>query len=207
MNTRLKLSRSALRKQAGFTLIELGVVAVILVVLVALATPAIREYIISGRVPSSGQDLSKAIVTLKQSSALSNSATPYSSVGTVDKYFTNSNFKVSGTTVTHDLGFNGGAIVLDSLSSGAAVSLTLWGISPSACPGLANAISKSADAIEVGQGGTVATPTAPTAATAIPTATTTNVVKIPGGTYNASAAAAACNTAGQNNYMRFYIGV
>lgn len=200
------LSRSP-RLQRGFTLIELGVVAIVLVVVTALAIPAIREYIIQGRVPSSGQDITKAIVQLKQAASLTPSVTPFATLPTVDKIFAGTNFKVDTTanTVRHDLGFATGAVTLTSLSSGAAVVLTVWGLHPSTCPSLANTVSKAADALEIGQGGTAAVPAAPAAATAVPTALTTNVVKITGGQYNASAAAAACAATGEHNFMRFYV--
>jgi type IV pilus assembly protein PilA len=197
----------SIRSQQGFTLIEVAVVTIILVVLTALAIPAIRDYIMQGRVPSSGQDLTKAIVQLKQSASLTPSATPFATLPTVDKLFAGSNFKVdtAANTVKHDLGATAGSVTISSLSSGAAVVVTVWGLAPAACPGLANTVSKAADVIEVGQGGTVAAPAAPTAATAVPASLTTNVVKITGGSYSATGAAAACSAAGENNYMRFYI--
>jgi type IV pilus assembly protein PilA len=204
----MKSTRSISRRmQRGFTLIELSVVAIVLVVITALAIPAIREYIINGRVPSSGQDITKAIVQLKQASSLTPSATPFATLPTVDKLFAGTNFKVDTTanTVAHALGFSGGQITTVSLASGAAVSMTIWGLAPGTCPSLANTVSKAADVIEIGQGGTAAAPAAPAAAAAVPTALGTNVVKITGGSYSATAAAAACSAAGENNYMRFYI--
>ena len=200
-------SMKSLRKQGGFTLIELSVVAIVLVVVTALAIPAIRGYIIEGRVPSSGSDITKAIVQLKQASSLTPSATPFATLPTVDRLFAGTNYKVdtAANTVAHDLGFTGGRITIASLAGGAAVSMTVWGLAPGTCPSLSNTVSKAADVIEIGQGGTAAAPAAPAAAAAVPTALGANVVKITGGNYNASAAAAACSPAGEHNYMRFYI--
>ncbi|MDO8280744.1 MAG: prepilin-type N-terminal cleavage/methylation domain-containing protein [Burkholderiaceae bacterium] len=198
-------SHPSLRRQTGFTLIELSVVAIILVVLSALAVPQIREQIIAGRVSSSGQDITKAIVRLKEAAALTPTATPFASLPSVEKLFSGSNFKVSGSLVNHDLGDPAGGITLSSLSSGAAVALTVWGLHPATCPALANVVSKVADAIEVGTAGSVDAPAAPPTPGAVPTAAGAGVVKIAFGKYDASAAAAACAVTGQHNFMRFYV--
>ncbi len=196
------ISRSG---QRGFTLIEISIVTIILVVLVALAVPAIQSYIVGGRVPSAGQDLTKAIVTLKQQSSVTPSATPFATVPGIEKLLANTNFAINGTTVNHSLGDNSGQVVLAPVGTGAGAQLTVWGLHPAACPSLASSMAKAADAIEVGQSGTVDTPTAPTAASSIPSTTSTAVVKVSTVGYNATAAQAACSTDGNNNYMRFYI--
>jgi type II secretory pathway pseudopilin PulG len=196
---------ASLRKQGGFTFIELGAVIIIIVVLGALVTPRIREVLIGGRVPTSGQDLAKGIAQLKQAAAVSQSTTPFATLPGPAQIFPGSNFKVSSTFVIHDLGVAGGRVVVDSIASGAAASITVWGINSAACPGLATAVNKAADAVEIGQGGTVTTPAAPSAPTAVPTAVSTNVVKIAGGNYDGVAAGAACNTTGEHNYIRFYV--
>lgn len=198
-------SHASLRRQSGFTLIELSVVAIILVVLSALAVPQIREQIIAGRISSSGQDITRAIVRLKEAAALTPTATPFASLPSVDKLFSASNFKVSGPLVSHDLGDPSGGILLSSLSAGAAAVLTVWGLHPATCPALANVVSKVADAIEVGTAGSADAPAAPVAPGAMPTTTGGGVVKAAFGKYDAAAAAAACAVSGQHNYMRFYV--
>ncbi len=194
------------RSQRGFTLVELGIVTIVLVVLVALAVPQIQSYIIAGRVPSSGQDLTKAIVQLKQQAATSPSPTPFATVPGIEKLLANTNFAVSGTTVNHSLGAQAGQVTLATVGTGASAAITVWGVHPAACPSLAGTLAKAADVIEIGQGGTADAPAAPAAAAAVPTATSANVVKIPSSPYSASAAQGACDTSGNHNYMRFYIG-
>jgi type IV pilus assembly protein PilA len=191
--------------QRGFTLVEISVVSIILVVLVALAVPAINSYLIGGRVPTAGQDLTRAIVSLKQQAADTSSSTPFASVPGIAKLLANTNFTVNGTTVNHSLGDSAGEVQLAAVGSGAAAQLTVWGLHPSACPSLASSMSKAADVIEVGQSGTAAAPTAPTAASSVPSTTSTAVVKVPTVAYNAMSAQAACDTDGNHNYMRFYV--
>lgn len=195
----------SLKRQLGFTLVEISVVSIILVVLVALAVPAINSYMIGGRVPTAGQDLTRAIVSLKQQAADNSSATPFASVPGIEKLLANTNFTVSGTTVSHSLGDAAGEVTLAAVGTGAAAQLTVWGLHPSACPSLASSMSRAADAIEVGQAGTAAAPAAPTAASSMPSTTSTAVVKVPTVAYNAMAAQTACNTDGNHNYMRFYV--
>lgn len=191
--------------QRGFTLIELGIVAIILVVLVAIAMPQIENYMIGGRVPVAGQDLSKAIASLKGQAKSTSSSTPFASVPGVEKLLAQTNFTVSGTTVKHSLGASAGEVQLAAVGTGAAAQVTVWGLHPAACPSLASAMSKAADAIEVGQSGTIDAPTAPTAASSVPSTTTTAVVKTATVPYNALSAQSACNQDGNNNFMRFYI--
>lgn len=192
------------RRQQGFTLIELSVVAIILVVLGVLALPKIRELIISGRVSTAGQDLNRGVVQLKQVKAMTPSATPYATLPTADKLFASTSFTLNGTDVEHELGVTGGKVVFTSLASGAAMAITVWGLNPAACPGLAHTLSRTADAVEIGQAGTVATPAAPSAASAVPTTISTSVVKVATTNYDAAAATNACSTDGENNFMRFY---
>ncbi len=167
--------------------------------------PQIENYMIGGRVPTAGQDLSRAIASLKGQAKSTSSSTPFSTPPGIEKLLAQTNFNVSGTTVKHSLGSSAGEVQLAAVGTGGAAQLTLWGLHPAACPSLASAMSKAADAIEVGQSGTVDSPTAPSVASSVPSTTTTAVVKTPNIPYNAISAQGACNQDGNNNYMRFYI--
>jgi type II secretory pathway pseudopilin PulG len=193
------------KRQRGFTLIELAVVALVGIVLTALAVPKISEYIISGRVPAAGRDLIKAINRLNQLANLTQSTSPYLTLLSNDQLFTDSNFVVVGTVIRHGLGATSGEIYLTSLLTGTAFAVTVWGLDAATCPSLASVMSKASTAIEVSTSGTAATPTAPAAPTDVPTVTSATVVKTLTSSYNSAAARSACSSAGQFNYMRFYI--
>lgn len=204
----------AARKQGakGFTLIELGIVVVILTILAALAIPAIRTEIIKGRVASTGDDTVKAIVALKNLAGTATNATPFTGLtgAQVQGLFRNSNQKLGSATatdpvVTHSLGTATGSfryVVVDTgAGAGSGVLIGIHGINEAACANLATALSKAADAVSIG-------PTSATGAYTAPTYTAPNIsgtsVKALGGQYNPVAAAGAC-TAGDTNQVNVLV--
>ena len=193
--------------QRGFTLVEIGVVAIILVVLIAIVVPRIQDEIISSRVPSVGKDLITAITRLQQIAVVSNSSTPFSVLPALENLFSGSNLVFSGASLLHGLGDPTGRVEVDSLLSGAAVVITLWGIDPAACPALALTLSKSVAAVEISMSGTASAPTAPTPPAAPPIVLSATVVKVATTAFDAGLARSACNSTGQHNFMRFFIFV
>jgi type IV pilus assembly protein PilA len=208
LNTRL--SRTCARvasaaRQQGFTLIEVSVVAVVLVVLVALAVPKIEEKLIEGRIPPAGRDLALSIARMRALANMAPSTTPFATLPAMDALFKDGNFTVTGTSVGHQLGANGGEVVVTSIASGASVAFTVWGLHHANCPALSNQLHKAADVLEVGTSGTSSVPAPPSAPTSVPLVATATVVKTPTSTYDGGKVAAACSEAGRNNYLRFYV--
>lgn len=191
--------------QGGFSFLELSVVLVVLTVLAALIWPRVDGYIIEGRVPTAGRDVLKVMSMLKNSSAATPSTTPFATLQSADALFSDTSFNVSPGVVQHGLGVASGRIVPTIIGGGAAVSITLWGLHPSACRSLPGMLAKLVDSIEVGRSGTNTTPTAPTDPSAVPTALSANVFKIAISGFDAMGAGTACNLDGSNNYVRFYM--
>lgn len=190
------------RAQKGFTLIELGIVIVILTVLAALAIPAIRTEIIKGRVASTADDITKAVVGLKNLAGLDTSGAPFAGFTQVQlgALFRNSNQKVISATgqINHSVGGPTGQITGAALNTNTQYQLTITNINEVACVNLATALSKSADSLAINPAGGAA----PAATTAdgygTPGAGTPSVKGI-GTPYNATLAAARCGPAETNS--------
>lgn len=208
-NVRRKVHQA--KRQKGFTLIELGIVIVIVTVLAALAIPAIRTEIIKGRVTSTGDDSVKAIVALKNIAGTSQNAIPFAGLtgSQVQALFRNSNQKLGTPTATdpsttHSLGAATGSfkytIVDTGGGAGSGVILSIHGVNESACTNYATAISKAGDAVSIS--------TSATGAFTAPTYTAPNVsgtsAKPLGGVYTPAAAAGAC-TAGDTNQINVLV--
>ena len=180
-------------------------VAVILIVLVALVLPKIEDNIIEGRIAPAGRDLSLSITRLRSAANLTQSTAPYASLPSMDSLFRDENFNVNGAVVTHRLGTANGEVVVTSIASGAAVAITLWGLSSLNCPALSNQVQKGADVIEVGTSGTATAPTAPPPPAAVPTTASPTVVKTPTSAYDGGKVIAACVAGSSHNFLRFYV--
>lgn len=191
--------------QGGYSFIDLSVVLVVLTVLAALIWPRVEGYLIEGRVPTAGRDLLKVMSMLKSSSAATPTTTPFATLQPSDALFADTNFNVSPGVIQHGLGVASGRIVPTVLGGGAAVSITLWGLHPSACRSLPGILAKLVDAIEIGRSGTNTAPTAPTDPSVVPTVLSASVFKIAISSFDAMGGGIACNLDGSNNYVRFYM--
>lgn len=187
--------------QKGFTLIELGIVIVILTVLAALAIPAIRTEIIKGRVSSTADDTVKAIVALKNIAGTAQNDVPFAGLTgqQVQALFRNSNLKLgtaaaANPAVTHSLGGATGniqyAVINTGPGAGSGLTISITGVNEAACANFATSVSKAADAVLIATG-----------AYAAPGFTAPNLtgggtgpvsVKPLGGVYNPTAAQGAC---------------
>jgi type IV pilus assembly protein PilA len=111
--------RSTKRSQAGFTLIELGVVLLIIGVLGLFAFPRINGYLISSKVDPTAKDLAAAVLRMRVN-AEGTGPTPYAAMNTAVLANTlrdrTTVMTVDGegaaATVTHGLGATGAAITV-----------------------------------------------------------------------------------------------
>lgn len=155
-----------LRHQQGFSLIEIGVVTLILALLATIGIPAVKGFIIEARVPAVANELQR-FMTRTKIMGEGDSITPYASIDNAKNLAPalkeSSVFKVNNTTVAHRLGGTGsgtsGTMVLAPAalgggSTGSAFSLTLTNVNDKACPTLASIMNAVSETISVN--GTVA---------------------------------------------------
>lgn len=155
-----------LRRQGGWTLVEIGAVIAIVIFLVVVNYPAIKGYFIQGRVPAAAGELQRFMSTARIMGE-GDTATPYASINNAQNLAPSMRestvFKVTGSTVAHRLGGTGvgsnGTITiapaaLGGGASGSALSLTVTNVNHRACPVLASIMNGVSEMISVN--GTVA---------------------------------------------------
>ncbi len=145
---------NALRRQKGFSLIEVSIVTAIVLLLAIIAIPAIGSYVVENKVPKVGEELARFILQTKVN-APNGSVTPYAGIETGN--FANlvrdsSVFSVSGADSTikvlHGLGGDG-EVTVGPDGSGTAFSITLSKVNNAACPGIASVMQRVSDMITV----------------------------------------------------------
>jgi type IV pilus assembly protein PilA len=150
-----------LRRQQGFSLIEVSIVTAIVLLLAIISIPAIGSYVVENKVPKVGEELVRFVLQAKVN-APNSSTTPYQGIDTVN--FANlvrdsSIFSVSGidasTRVLHGLG-NDGEVVVSSEGTGSSFSITLSKVNNAACPSIASVLQRVADSITVSAQGQAA---------------------------------------------------
>lgn len=190
--TNAKTSKQTnLKKQRGFTLIELSIVLLIIAVLGALGYPKIRTFLISGKTKPTADDITLAVTRIR-ANAEGTGNTPYASVATNTiantlRDRTNA-LTVTGVgnaaTLQHKLGATGSQVTAAPATittAGDSFTLTLPTVNSGACPELATSLQNSAEIISIN--GTV-------------------VKSNPGSTlYNGQTAAAACTADDTNSYV------
>ncbi|MBO1014958.1 prepilin-type cleavage/methylation domain-containing protein [Achromobacter sp. SD115] len=155
-----------LRRQGGWSLIEIGAVIAIVIFLVVVNYPSIKGYFIQGRVPAAAGELQRFMSTARIMGE-GDTATPYASINNAQNLAPSMRdstvFKVTGSTVAHRLGGRGvgsnGTITiapaaLGGGASGSALSLTVTNVNHRACPVLASIMNGVSEMISVN--GTVA---------------------------------------------------
>jgi len=182
-----------LKRQAGFSLIEISIVAVILLIAAVIGIPAINGYIIENKVPHVGRELQRFIAGAR-TTAEGLGATPYTGIGTpqlINAMRTSSVLSVTGTgtnaRVLHSIGASDGDVTVAPgtlTTAGDAMTITVNKVNSAACPGLATVMQKVSESITIngtsvkapGTGGTV-------------------------GAYNANSAQAACTSGDTNTFV------
>lgn len=94
--------RRSLRRQQGFSLIEVSIVTAIMLLLAIIGIPAIGSYVVENKVPKVGEELARFILQTKVN-APNGSTVPYADIDT--GHFANlvresSIFSVSGSEST-----------------------------------------------------------------------------------------------------------
>jgi prepilin-type N-terminal cleavage/methylation domain-containing protein len=150
----------ALRKaQAGFTLVEIGVVLFIIAMLSVFAAPKINAFLISGRTQPTAADLGAAMVRIR-ANAEGAGSTPYSSITAATLANTlrdHSNvMPVTGVgalaTVEHKLGATGSLIAVAPATittAGDSFTITLSTVNATACPDLAAQLQSNSEIISI----------------------------------------------------------
>ena len=159
--SRLKIKRSKVLRQQGFSLIEVSIVTAIVLLLAIISVPAVGGYIIENKVPKVGEELARFILQTKVN-APNGSTTPYADIDTshlANLVRESSIFSVSGsdsaTRVLHGLG-GSGEVMVAAEQSGAAFSITLTSVNNAACPSLASVLQRVSDSISISSDGQAA---------------------------------------------------
>ena len=181
--------RGGTRAARGFTLLELTLVTMLLVILIVIAVPVIRSLMVEILAPSVSRDLQRAVVTIRQSRAVSSMlAAPYISIGLAElgSALRETSFEVRpaapalASSISHPLGSGAGTpdvsvetgrIVVDGDSFVVRLANVAW----QACSAFAASFSRQAHSIEISPQGGVA-----------------SIVKASGGAFDAQSAQAAC---------------
>lgn len=188
MNMRF-VSHRSMRKQDGFTIVELLTVIAVITILAIVSIFAVPPLIISGKVGPSATELTRGMQKMRINSEGSGLA-PYAAVTTstlANQMRGGSVFTVtgSGTTATlqHSLKLLGAGDVTVApatlLTAGDAYAITVNTSSDAACPGLAASVQRSAEVITINGVS----------------------VKAAGGKYNGAAASDACTLLDTNTFV------
>jgi len=171
-------------RQAGFSLVEIGFVVLIITLIATFGIPAAQGLTIESRVPSVSNELKRVIANTKVLGE-GDSVTPYAGINNVNNLSKtlqgSSVVRVTNATVAHRLGgagtgTNGTITIAPAALGGGAVgsafSLTLSNVSKWACPVLAGTLNAVAESMRINgaavktlaDDGTVTLPYNPTAA-------------------------------------------
>lgn len=146
--------RRLLRRQQGFSLIEVSIVTAIVLLLAIIGIPAIGSYVVENKVPKVGEELARFILQTKVN-APNGSTVPYADIET--RHFANlvrdsSIFSVSGSDsallVLHGLGGDG-QVSVQPIDAGESFSITLSNVNNAACPSIASVMQRVSDSITV----------------------------------------------------------
>jgi len=153
---------TSLHGQAGFSLVEVSIVAAILVIAATIGIPAIKGFLIEQRVPAVASELQRFMSRTKVMGEGGGTVTPYAAIDNAKNLAPSvrdsSVLKVSGATVAHKLGGSGtganGTVTLTpaALASGALGSgfaLTLTNVNDKACPILAGTMNPVAETMTI----------------------------------------------------------
>nr|WP_313658791.1 type 4 pilus major pilin [Achromobacter ruhlandii] len=147
--------------QSGFTLIEVTVAIVLVLIIGIVSFPTVKGLIIQGRVPAVAGELQR-FMSATRVLGEGDSITPYAAIGNAENLAPSlqdsSVFKVNGSTVAHRLGGSGagsnGTITvapaaLGGGAVGSAFSVTLTNVNQKACPILASTLNGISETISV----------------------------------------------------------
>jgi len=148
-------------QQAGFSLVEIGFVVLIITLIATFGIPAAQGLTIESRVPSVSNELKRVVANTKVL-AEGSSVTPYAGINNANNLSRtlegSSVVRVTGSTIAHRLGgagtgSNGTITIAPAALGGGAVgsafSLTLSNVSKWACPVLAGTLNAVAESMSI----------------------------------------------------------
>lgn len=150
--------RKATRDQAGFTLVEIAIVAGIIIIATILGIPAINSYVIGNKVSPLGQELQR-FVARQKSASQGSGATPFAGMGAAQ--LANGLRGSSVVTITgsgadaviqHGIGATDGVLTAAPATittAGDAYNLTLTKVNEAACPSLAAIMQRVSEVITI----------------------------------------------------------
>lgn len=143
-----------LRRQQGFSLIEVSIVTAIILLVAVVGIPAIGGYVIENKVPRVGEELTRFILQARVN-ANTGDTQPYTSLTTANLSSMMSDSTVltvaADGTVRHGLSAQG-VVQVETVEGGAGFLVRLTSVNHAACPSIASVLQRVADTITVGQG-------------------------------------------------------
>jgi prepilin-type N-terminal cleavage/methylation domain-containing protein len=153
--------RSSLRRQRGFSLIEVSIVTAIVLLLAIIGIPAIGGYVVENKVPKVGEELARFILQVKVNAAGA-AGQPYADIDTAhlaglvrDSGIFSVSGAGAGVQVLQGLGSDG-QVTVTPRGAGEAFAIELTNVNHAACPSLASVMQRLADTITVAARGQAA---------------------------------------------------
>ena len=149
-----------MRKQSGFTLVELLVVLVAIAVLAVIFFPNVKSIFIGSRVTPTVNELASALMRIRANNASNGSTTPYTGIDAANLAITlrdrTNAMVVEGeggtTTVKHLLGSTGSLVAVAATAlptQGDSFKVTFSTVNDGACPDLASGLVGSSEQITI----------------------------------------------------------
>ena len=141
--------------QRGFSLLEVSIVTAVILLIAVIGVPVIGNYIVESKIPRVGEELARFIMQARVNGQVAGQF-PYRGIDTAvlaDSVRESGVLTVTGDRtaprILHGLG-DGGEIQVVAAHDGAAMIVTLAGVSQAACPGIATVLHRLASVVAIG---------------------------------------------------------
>lgn len=154
-----KAMNGGVKRQNGFTILELTFVLTVIALLGVLAYPRVNALLVEGRMEPTARDLAGALVRIR-ANAEGTGNTPYASASTATLANTLRDRSTvlnvagvgAGATVQHRIGTNGSQVTMAPATIttlGDSFTVTFPTVNAAACPGMASSMVANAEAITI----------------------------------------------------------